>query len=40
MKEEALRKHSLHEKKTTLVLLKLFLSGTEGWHTTDAPLAH
>ena len=36
MKEEALGKHSLHEKTAASVLLKLFISGNEGCHTTDA----
>jgi len=36
MKGKALRKHSLHEK-TASVLLKLFISGNEEYHTTDAP---
>jgi len=41
MKGKALRKHSLHEKKTAAsVLLKLFISSNEWSHTTDAPLAH
>ena len=40
MKGKALRKHSLHEEKTSSVLLKLFISGNEECHTTDAPLAH
>jgi len=35
MIEKALRKHSLHEKKAASVLLKLFISGNEGCHTTD-----
>jgi len=29
MKGKALRKHSLHEKTTASVLLKLFISGNE-----------
>ena len=37
MKRKALRKDSLHEKKAASVLLKLFSSGNEGFHTTDAP---
>jgi len=37
MKEKALRKHSLHEKTAASVLLKLFISGNEWCHTTDAP---
>jgi len=36
MKGKALGKHSLHEKKAASVLLKLFISGNEGSHTTDA----
>ena len=38
MKGKALRKHSLHEKTAASVLLKLFISGNEWCHTTDAPL--
>jgi len=34
---KALRKHSLHEKTAASVLLKLFISGNEWCHTTDAP---
>jgi len=37
MKGKALRKHSLHEKTAVSVLLKLFISGNEWCHTTDAP---
>jgi len=37
MKGKSLRKHSLHEKTAVSVLLKLFISGNEWWHTTDAP---
>ena len=37
MKGKALRKHSLHEKTAASVLLKLFISGKEWCHTTDAP---
>jgi len=37
MKGKSHRKHSLHEKKTASVLLKLFINGNEGCHTTDAP---
>jgi len=37
MKGKALRKHSLHEKKAASILFKLFISGNEGCHTTDAP---
>jgi len=37
MKEKALRKHSLHGKLAAPVLLKLFISGNERCHTTDAP---
>ena len=40
MKGKALMKHSLHEKTAASDLLKLFISGNEWWHTTDAPLAH
>ena len=40
MKRKALRKHSLHEKTASSVLLKLFISSNEWCHTTDAPLAH
>jgi len=36
MKGNALRKHSLHGKITS-VLLKLFISGNEGCHTIEAP---
>ena len=32
-------KHSLHEKTAASVLLKLFISGNEWCHTTDAPSA-
>jgi len=39
MNGKALRKHSMHTKKTASVLLKLFISGDKGCHTTDAPLA-
>ena len=39
MKGKALRKHSLHEKTTASVLLKMFISGNECCHTTDAPSA-
>jgi len=35
MKAKALRKHSLHEEKTALVLLKLFISSNERCHITD-----
>jgi len=38
MKGKAHRKRSLHEKKAASVLLKLFISGNERCHTTDAPL--
>jgi len=38
MKGKALRKHSLHGKTAASVLLKLFISGFEIFHTTDAPL--
>ena len=34
---EALRKHGLNEKTAASVLLKLFISGNERCHTTDAP---
>jgi len=37
VKRKALRKHSLHEKTAASVLLKLFISGNEWCHTTDAP---
>ena len=37
MKGKVLRKHSLHEKTAASVLLKLFISGNEWCHTTDAP---
>ena len=37
MKGKTLRKHSLHEKTAASVLLKLFISGNERCHTTDAP---
>ena len=37
IKGKALRKHSLHEKTAASVLLKLFISGNELCHTTDAP---
>jgi len=37
MKGKAFRKHSLHEKTAASVLLKLFISGNELCHTTDAP---
>ena len=37
MKGKALRKHSLHEKTAASVLLKLFISSNEWFHTTDAP---
>ena len=30
----------MHDKIAALVLLKLFFSGNERCHTTDAPLAH
>jgi len=40
MKGKAPRKHSLHGNIAASVLLKLFISGNEKWHTTDAPLAH
>jgi len=36
MNGKSLRKHSLHGEKTTSVLLKLLISGTERCHTTDA----
>ena len=35
-KVKALRKHSLHGKIAASVLLKLFISGIERCHTTDA----
>ena len=34
---EALRKQGLNEKTAASVLLKLFISGNERCHTTDAP---
>jgi len=37
IKGKSLRKHSLHEKTAASVLLKLFISGNEWCHTTDAP---
>ena len=37
MKGKALKKHRLHEKTAASVLLKLFISGNEWCHTTDAP---
>ena len=37
MKGKALRKHSLYEKTAASILLKLFISGNEWCHTTDAP---
>jgi len=37
MKGKALKKDSLHEKTAASVLLKLFISGNEWRHTTDAP---
>ena len=37
MKGKNPRKHSLHRKSTASVLLKLFNSGNERCHTTDAP---
>jgi len=37
MKGKALWKNSLHEKTAASVLLKLFISGNEWCHTTDAP---
>jgi len=39
-KWKALREHSLHGKIAASVLLKLFISGNERYHTTNAPLAH
>jgi len=33
----ALMKHCLHKKKAASVLLKLFISGYKGCHTTEAP---
>jgi len=39
MKGKALRKQRLHGKIAALVLLKLFISGYERCHTTDAPCA-
>jgi len=37
MKGKALRKHSLYENIAASVLLKMFISGNERCHTTDAP---
>jgi len=37
MKGKALRKHSVHGKTAASVLLKLYISGNERCHTTDAP---
>jgi len=37
MKRKALRKQGLHEKIAASALLKLFISGNEICHTTDAP---
>ena len=37
MKGKALRKYSLHGKTAASVLLKLFISSNECFHTTDAP---
>jgi len=37
MKLKALRKHSRQRKIAASVLLKLFISGNERCHTTDAP---
>jgi len=37
MKGKALGKHSLHGKIEASVLLKLFISGNEICHSTDAP---
>jgi len=37
MKGKAPRKHSLQGKIAASVLLKLFISGNERCHTTDAP---
>ena len=36
-KGKALRKHSMHGKMPTSVLLNLFISGYEECHTTDVP---
>jgi len=38
--KETPRKHNLHGKTAASILLKLFISGNERCHTTDAPLAH
>ena len=37
MKGKAIRKHSLHGKITASAVLKLFISGNEKYHNTDAP---
>jgi len=37
MKAKALRKQGMHDKTEASVLLKLFISGNERCHTTDAP---
>ena len=37
MKGKALRKHSLHGKTAASVLLKLYISGYDLCHPTDAP---
>jgi len=39
MNEKARMKHSLHGKTAASVILKLFISGNERCHTTDAPSA-
>jgi len=36
-KGKAYRKHSVHEKAAASDILKLFISGNERCHTTDAP---
>jgi len=38
MKGKAPQKHNLHGKTASSVVLKLFNSGNERCHTTDAPL--
>jgi len=37
MKGKALRKHSMQLKTAALVLLNLFISDNDRYHTTDAP---
>jgi len=36
MKGKALMKNNLYKKKAASVLLKLFISSNDGWHTNDA----